>query len=412
MGLTTANENGSISTTFTIPAAPVGVYNVYAWDLTTGANTDPVTFEIPLPVIEISPTSGPVGRTVTVSGENFTLSGDVQIWFDIDNDGLCDEPDENMGLTTANENGSISTTFTIPAAPVGVYNVYAWDLTTGDNTGPVEFTVVPGVPAIVELTADPTSILADGISTSIVTATVKDEYGRPVAGENVVFSTDKGIVYPLISVTGADGTATTTLTASTTVENARVTATLVAYPEIENSVIVSFVSDTFEISLNVGWNLISLPLVPVDENIEVVLAGLDVDVANVEVVWAYDATTKTWLVYTPGPAPDTLLTIEDGKGYWIKMKAPATLTVYGFVVQAGPGVTPPTYDVVAGWNLIGFKSTVNRSASDYLSGIAGKWVSLWTFKPGIGYQRLYGTDNMEPGLAYWIYMLEQGTIVP
>jgi hypothetical protein len=103
--------------------------------------------------------------------------------------------------------------------------------------------------------------------------------------------------------------------------------------------------------------------------------------------------------------------MEDGKGYWIKMKVPATLTVHG-VIPLPPAVLP-TYSVLLGWNLIGFTSTSSMTANTYLAGVAGKWASLWTFDPAIGrYVKVLDTDLMLPGRGYWIYMKEAGVIVP
>jgi hypothetical protein len=73
---------------------------------------------------------------------------------------------------------------------------------------------------------------------------------------------------------------------------------------------------------------------------------------------------------------------------------------------------PPAYDVVIGWNMVGFKSTAtNVTAADYLEGTE--------------YVRIYGYENgtwflipapysgyMEPGLGYWVAFTEPGTIYP
>jgi hypothetical protein len=246
---------------------------------------------------------------------------------------------------------------------------------------------------------------ADGTSTATITAVIRDEYGNLVVdGTTVYFETTAGTINPTETTT-TDGIATATLIAPTTAETAVITVTADA---VESSITIDFEADTFDISLNTGWNLISLPLIPENDNIENVLAGLDVDIANVEVVWAYDAATENWLVYTPGPAPDTLTTMEDGRGYWIRMLTPATLTVEGSVMPE-LGATPPTYDVAAGWNLIGFKSTVPRTADEYLEGVT--WVSLWGYDAP-DYFSVSGTENMVPGFGYWLYASEAGTIVP
>jgi hypothetical protein len=55
-------------------------------------------------------------------------------------------------------------------------------------------------------------------------------------------------------------------------------------------------------------------------------------------IWHYDAATGQWLVYSPGPAPDNLSTIETGKGYWIETEPKAFK--YSPPIMAGLPKTP------------------------------------------------------------------------
>jgi hypothetical protein len=89
------------------------------------------------------------------------------------------------------------------------------------------------------------------------------------------------------------------------------------------------------------------------------------------------------------------------------MTAAATLTVDG-VVNPMPPETPPTYDVAAGWNLIGFKSTCTRTAGAYLYGVP--FVRIWGFADG--WVPVQSGDMMQPGLGYWIAATGPGTIFP
>jgi hypothetical protein len=74
---------------------------------------------------------------------------------------------------------------------------------------------------------------------------------------------------------------------------------------------------------------------------------------------------------------------------------------------------PPTYDVVVGWNMVGFKSTAdNVTAADYLAGteyvrIYGFENGEWFLIPGPSYN-----TTMVPGLGYWVAFTEPGTIYP
>jgi hypothetical protein len=163
------------------------------------------------------------------------------------------------------------------------------------------------------------------------------------------------------------------------------------------------------IGLVEGWNLISLPLVPLDSAINAVLAGI---LDNVISVWHYDAAAKRWYSFAPGASSD-LSSMRDGKAYWINMKAGQNLTLAGTEMPKGTQL-PPAYDVVVGWNMVGFKSTAsNVTAEDYLAGtkpvrIYGFENGTWFFIPGPP----YNNPKMKPGLGYWVAFTEPGTIYP
>ena len=79
--------------------------------------------------------------------------------------------------------------------------------TAGSAIGTTEVRFLPGEPWLLEVWAYPTTIFADGRSTSLVTARVKDEYDNPVLdGVTVTFVTDYG------HFTGSDVVYTTTTT--------------------------------------------------------------------------------------------------------------------------------------------------------------------------------------------------------
>jgi len=162
------------------------------------------------------------------------------------------------------------------------------------------------------------------------------------------------------------------------------------------------------IDLVEGWNLISLPLIPLDSDIDVVLAGvLDYVIS----VWHYNAATATWHTFAPG-APPNLDSMEDGKAYWINMEAAQTLNLAGSEMPKGTQL-PPAYDVVVGWNMVGFKATTNATAANYLDGT--ECVRIYGFKDGAWFTIPgpdYDSPEMEPGRGYWMAFTEPGTIYP
>ena len=153
------------------------------------------------------------------------------------------------------------------------------------------------------------------------------------------------------------------------------------------------------IALSIGWNLVSLPVIISNTAIANVLSGI----SNYTVQY-YDTVTNSWKAYN-GSSGD-LTTMEDGKGYWInKTTAPATLTVTGTKSPAAPDHTP-TYSVLSGWNLIGFKSTISQLTSTYLQTLP---VSSYTLLNAGNENKNSG--NMDSGNGYWLWMNTTGSIV-
>ena len=171
------------------------------------------------------------------------------------------------------------------------------------------------------------------------------------------------------------------------------------------------------ITLDQGYNLISLQLIPQDPAIEAVLDDVLVP-TKVDKVTMYDASVPAWYSYTPG-APSDLTTMEDGWGYWMDMNEAGDFTFAGWelVAETDPPSLPPSYDVVNGWNLIGFKSTVPKTPADYLAGIAGRFVMIYGYDNGAFFiAGSAGHEYLQPGLGYWIAVVlvpgETGTIYP
>lgn len=103
----------------------------------------------------------------------------------------------------------------------------------------------------------------------------------------------------------------------------------------------------------------------------------------------------------------------DGCGYWVFMETADNLTITGRQWPVPPAV-PPTYDVVVGWNLIGFKSLSDDIDTSYLANIAETYPVVWRYDAVAGaYSNVKGiTDGMKVGHGFWLWVTEAGTIVP
>lgn len=76
------------------------------------------------------------------------------------------------------------------------------------------------------------------------------------------------------------------------------------------------------ISLSVGWNLIGYP-----KTSQTLLETTYTDIlGNLDSVWRFDGGI-TWKSYAPGGSPDTLTTLDAGKGYWVKMTTADNLII-------------------------------------------------------------------------------------
>jgi len=163
------------------------------------------------------------------------------------------------------------------------------------------------------------------------------------------------------------------------------------------------------ISLTTGWNLVSLPQIPTNSSILSVLGPV---MPNVIGVYYWDAgnATPDWLSYVPGPTPDNLSEMNDGKAYWVHMNATVPLSVFGDDLPA-PGIVPHSYNLVAGWNMLGFKSTTPRAVTGYLAAINGKYTRIYGFNEP-SYSVVNPTGDLQPTCGYWIAMTEAGVVYP
>lgn len=154
------------------------------------------------------------------------------------------------------------------------------------------------------------------------------------------------------------------------------------------------------LSLQAGWNLLSLPFQLATPSISAVLAPI---AGSYTIVWAYR--NGQWQWCAPQAPESTLEAIDAGAAYWIKMSAPAQLPVNG---SAGSRST----NLTAGWNFVGYAGTAPGAISTLLSSITGKYSMVWAYESG-QWRSYDPTDpdgsslsQLQPGRGYWIKMRE------
>ena len=209
----------------------------------------------------------------------------------------------------------------------------------------------------------------------------------------------------------------------------------------------------YSIALDPGNNLVSLPGDPADGAINTVIAATD----PIDLVLTYDAADAAgpWLIAerdaTTGLLEGNLTTIDAGHAYWIQTTAFHTLKVD--VPPQAFSALPPTIPVTKGWNLVPTNDLTRRvvntavDADDYYTGLkwtvtytyetsSSKWWRVLPSKTGstvnptckdsagtestatakactTAFPLLLGLDTgLAIGKGYWVWVTEDGTLVP
>jgi len=169
---------------------------------------------------------------------------------------------------------------------------------------------------------------------------------------------------------------------------------------------------SLDIPLYTGWNLISLPLKPLDDNLTAVFTP-DV-LKHVFVIWGYNSSNASspWDYYVTAGYPyiqGNLTKFNESYGYWVLCYNDTTLHVTG--TTADPNTITKNY----GWNLVGNPVTSNRDVRsvypesfvvwefDGLTQQYNYWCSAADTSGSIYIQGSLNT--LKPGYGYWVLEL-------
>jgi hypothetical protein len=161
------------------------------------------------------------------------------------------------------------------------------------------------------------------------------------------------------------------------------------------------------IQLYAGWNTISLPPTISPNDIAIVFASIAGDYDIIEFYDALDPVGDFWKYYIPGkPFGNDLHMVYPQMGFLIHMLNDAVLIHTTHTVPAGNSTT--TTPLVAGWNLVGYGSVVNRPIDVAFAGVA--YDLIQTYNATVGEWQSYdGTSGdlkvAELGRGYWIHVL-------
>ena len=175
------------------------------------------------------------------------------------------------------------------------------------------------------------------------------------------------------------------------------------------------------ITLNLGWNLISLPAEAADSAIDAVI-----NVDEVSQVLTYDPTVEGgWLaaVRVNGAFEGGLTNIEASKAYLVYTTSVDPLKVDIPGLAQGTAEFPPTVQLYKGWNMVPSSSLdpafPKRDIDSYLSGVSwsrGYYYDangrLTGFIPGTGSDATSDDELVIKGRGFLIYVTEDSILVP
>lgn len=162
------------------------------------------------------------------------------------------------------------------------------------------------------------------------------------------------------------------------------------------------------IALTTGWNLVALPVQPVNPAIDQVLAPI---AGKYTMVYTYNGcdSTDPWKKYDPA-APlfaNDLTQIQATQGFWIKVSTPASLAVSGSIPVS------VTQSLCAGWNLVSYPRQAAVAVGTALTPIltCTEIVYAYVAADRLDYWKKYAPaappfandlTELKPGLGYWL----------
>lgn len=168
----------------------------------------------------------------------------------------------------------------------------------------------------------------------------------------------------------------------------------------------------YKLQLNSGWNLISIPLVPEEDNTSINYVFGDEIIDNAEIVWSYQ--NGQWKYNTPlsdgtrwTATSGRIQNIIPGYGYYIKMDNEVTSYKNGERMYDNDGFTtpkPPFVTLTPSWNLIGHYGMVESLTKDLALTTLGGRDSTLLDNNGIA------VSTMNPTEGYWLFITGTGNV--
>ncbi|UCF07426.1 MAG: TIGR03790 family protein [Thermoplasmata archaeon] len=168
------------------------------------------------------------------------------------------------------------------------------------------------------------------------------------------------------------------------------------------------IADSFQLFLEPGWNLISLPLNQTNTSLQFVLGTILNDYDAVQWYNASDIVDSWKFAHTQKPPHlNDLEGIDHFMGLWIHITAPGGTTFY---VKGSEFTASQSISLKPGWNLVGYPSSTNYNRTDGLNTLDfGTDVdAIWTYNATSNeWEDIGPTDYFELGRGYWIHAKTQ-----
>jgi hypothetical protein len=171
---------------------------------------------------------------------------------------------------------------------------------------------------------------------------------------------------------------------------------------LNNSAEVAFYIDPtkYRIFLTGGMNLVSYPLITVDDSSSAILATIQ---DPYDRLWKNEGDPQSWSSFSSNkPWPQGMrLGITDG--WWIRAGTDTYFDVTGMI----PGNV--TVSLKAGWNLVGYPTLTDRTVAESLLGLP--YTRVESFDPLSPYhlRAMSGNEYMTTGMGYWIQVTQDTT---
>jgi len=180
---------------------------------------------------------------------------------------------------------------------------------------------------------------------------------------------------------------------------------------------------TQTITLNAGWNLISIQIGTSPLPIATFQSSLS-DSSRLVEVWGLTpsgnpAVPGVWQSYQPQVPlfPSDLTAIQQGRGYWVNVSQTTTLTLSGIPWNG-------SVSLAKGWNFVGFPGVgLGKDEVQELSAVFGssfdRIQQVWTHDTSTGLFKGYDLTaipalndltSVSPGKGYWVYSISDTTI--